>query len=120
MEKEAVETLPVRKKRNVKRPCKGTKRNGEPCSKSALKGRDYCASHGGKTLKGTEHPNYKHGARSKFNGSKLLQKFEERMKDHEVQDLNRHIRLANAMLDVVLEDLDSEGLTDIWVSQLAS
>lgn len=94
--------------------CKRIKKDGNPCRARAKKGREFCAIHGGNLPVGTEHPQYQHGGRSKYNGNRLLQKFEERLQDVQLHDLDKEIRLADAMLEVVLEGLSEDGLTDIW------
>lgn len=47
--------------------CEATaKSTGERCGRAATGQHGKCDRHGGKSLKGKEHPNYKHGAFSKF------------------------------------------------------
>lgn len=45
--------------------CNATNRQGERCGALAVKGRTKCRHHGGKSLQGASHPNYKHGRYSK-------------------------------------------------------
>src|SRR4051794_13490772 len=44
-----------------KRICGAMNRQGKPCQKSPLTGKDRCANHGGKTPKGKHSGNRKHG-----------------------------------------------------------
>lgn len=47
--------------------CKATsKRSGKQCKKDAVVGREVCHIHGGKSLSGIAHPNFRHGRRSKY------------------------------------------------------
>lgn len=41
--------------------CDAKNRRGKRCRALAIKGRTKCRFHGGKSLSGTAHPNYKHG-----------------------------------------------------------
>lgn len=41
--------------------CTQIKRNGQQCKASAIKGREKCRVHGGKTPRGKKSPQYKHG-----------------------------------------------------------
>lgn len=45
--------------------CSAKTRAGTPCQKQALAGKSRCRNHGGCSLSGKEHPNWKHGRRSK-------------------------------------------------------
>lgn len=50
-----------------RRKCGAKNRNGQPCEKWAVAGRDRCRNHGGKThVGGPTHPAYKHGRYSAF------------------------------------------------------
>jgi hypothetical protein len=41
--------------------CGAKTRSGFPCQKPTLQGKTRCRLHGGKSLSGEDHPNYKHG-----------------------------------------------------------
>ena len=41
--------------------CGAKTRSGKPCQKPPLLGRKRCRLHGGMSLSGKDHPNYKHG-----------------------------------------------------------
>lgn len=41
--------------------CGAKTRLGSPCQKSPLQGKYRCRLHGGLSLSGKDHPNYKHG-----------------------------------------------------------
>ena len=76
--------------------CEATaKSTGERCKKSAIGPHGKCDSHGGKSKKGADHPNYKHGAFSKYFRSDLSDREE-------------------AALDKALEAVDdSEAVKDV-------
>jgi len=41
--------------------CGAKTRSGKPCQKPPLLGKKRCRLHGGMSLSGKDHPNYKHG-----------------------------------------------------------
>ena len=41
--------------------CGAKTRSGKPCQKPPLQGKNRCRLHGGASLCGVDHPNYKHG-----------------------------------------------------------
>lgn len=41
--------------------CGARNRQGAPCQAPAIRGKTRCRLHGGRSLAGREHPNYKHG-----------------------------------------------------------
>lgn len=97
----------VTDKRTV-RLCKGTAYddNGpHPCGKAALKGRDYCASHGGKALIGPQHPQFMTGLHSKNYkrfanvGKDLLEKIETLRDDPELFSLKDDAAFITAIMD---------------------
>ena len=45
--------------------CAAKTRSGAPCQKHSLDGKTRCRLHGGLSLLGEQHPNYRHGRRSK-------------------------------------------------------
>ncbi|MFC4549393.1 MULTISPECIES: hypothetical protein [Halorussus] len=62
--------------------CEATaKSTGERCKKSAIGPHGKCDSHGGKSKKGADHPNYKHGAFSKYFRSDLSEREEDALAD---------------------------------------
>lgn len=78
-------------------------RTGKPCKRSAMIGTNVCASHGGKAAlanRGTAHPNYKHGRRSKYLRADLAKRHQELMNDPELLAFREEI----AVLDVLLDD----------------
>lgn len=45
--------------------CGAKNRQGNPCKRPVTPGRNRCHLHGGKSLRGKDHPAYKHGYYSK-------------------------------------------------------
>ena len=45
--------------------CDAKTRSGNPCQKPPLQGKARCRLHGGMSLSGLDHPNYKHGHSTK-------------------------------------------------------
>lgn len=62
--------------------CRATaKSTGERCKKSATGPHGKCNNHGGKSKKGEDHPNYKHGAFSKYLRDDLTEAEQEAVDD---------------------------------------
>jgi hypothetical protein len=80
----------------------GTKR---PCNAMAIKDRDYCSSHGGKSLVGPAHPAFLTGLTSKnykrFNnvGKDLLEKIETLREDPDLFSLKDDAAFITAIMD---------------------
>lgn len=51
--------------------CGAKTRSGTPCKSPPVEGSNRCRMHGGKSLKGTQSPTYKHGLYSKYAGKEL-------------------------------------------------
>ena len=103
---------------NRSKLCKGTTVNetgSRPCNSIAMKGRDYCAYHGGKTLIGPEHPNFITGLYSKdykrFSsvGKDLLEKIETLRHDPDLFSLKDDAAFITAIIDKRAEAA-SEGV----------
>jgi hypothetical protein len=96
--------------------CAGKIRRGEnkgkPCRKSAIAGRKHCAQHGGKTLIGPSHPNFKHGRRSRYLGIslELRAKYKEALADPELLALRSDVALLDARINELLEAGESQLL----------
>ena len=69
--------------------CGAKRRNGEPCRKAAMaNGSGKCRLHGGASLRGKDHPGFKHGDQSK----------EARERRRELQYLRRCLKAGNRWL----------------------
>jgi hypothetical protein len=88
--------------------CGAKTRSGKPCQKAPMKnGR--CHLHGGKSLKGEEHPNFRHGKRSKYMPTKLRAIFEDVESDLEAHVLQRNLTLNESLLREKLQELEHGG-----------
>lgn len=103
---------------NKSKLCKGTivnEHGSRPCNSIAMKGRDYCAYHGGKTLIGPEHPNFITGLYSKeykrFSnvGKDLLEKIDTLRQDPDLFSLKDDAAFITAIIDKRAEAA-SEGV----------
>lgn len=88
--------------------CKGFASADEgrrPCNRAALKGRDYCAMHGGKALTGPQHPAFLTGIYSKnykrFSnvGKDLLEKIDTLRDDPDLFSLKDDAAFITAIMD---------------------
>ncbi len=74
-----------------------------------MKGRDFCAKHGGKALIAHDSPNFKHGLTSRNKkrfsnlGQQLLQRIEELREDPELWSLKDDAAYMTALIDVRAE-----------------
>lgn len=98
---------------NDSRYCKGMV-DGRQCRRYPIKGRDFCAKHGGKTLIAHEHPAFRTGLtsinRKRFSnlGKQLLSRIEELREDPELWSLKDDAAYMTALIDMRAEAA-SEG-----------
>lgn len=99
--------------------CKGKIRNGERagerCRKSAMKGRDFCRSHGGKTKIGPEHPRFKHGRWSKLMPMGMMAVLGEAATDPDYISLIDEIMVNDALLGDAIRRLETGESESIWL-----
>lgn len=87
-----------KKERNV---CGAKTRSGGRCQKSGLEnGR--CRLHGGKSLKGVDHPNFKTGRHSKYLPDSLSAMVEEMRLDEDLLDGSEEIRIMDARINQLI------------------
>lgn len=92
------------------RRCNGTsKRTGKPCEARAMNGSAKCYFHGGASLKGIAHPNFKHGGRTRYMPERLAARYEEAIADPDLGSLKRNIALNEAIVREKLELLNAGG-----------
>lgn len=93
--------------------CGAKTRSGEPCKTWAMpNGR--CRMHGGKSLSGVAHPNYRHGGYSKDLPARLLPRYEAVLANPEILSLDTEIALSEARISELLQQLDLGGLGQRW------
>jgi len=77
-------------------------------------GKEVCYMHGGPSLSGIAHPNFKHGLRSKYMPKRLLQKFQEAADDPELKTLNSDLAVASTRINELLTELDADTSGSLW------
>jgi len=88
--------------------CGAKTKKGKKCTQPAMEnGR--CRLHGGKTPRGLDSPQTKHGRYSKDLPTRLAGRFEQAMKDSELLKLNRELALLDTRIGEVLDELNTEG-----------
>lgn len=92
--------------------CKGKNRQGLSCGKNAMRGRDYCRTHGGTKPIGPIHHLYKHGRRSKYLPSQLAARYAEVISDPELADHRHSIAVLEMRQDELLARGESYLLWD--------
>ena len=80
--------------------CNAETRNGTPCQKPPVKGRDRCRLHGGNQARGADHHLYQHGLYSKYAGESLKQVLAEleNVSSDELIQPEQEIRLMSALI----------------------
>lgn len=88
----------------MSRQCEATaKSTGNRCQRDALEGRNVCGMHGGKTPRGPENPNYRHGLYSlEPSLTERLEQVQEA--EAELRDLAGEIRLGRAIVAEQVQD----------------
>ncbi len=102
--------------------CNAKTRSGQPCRNFPVTGRKRCRMHGGKSRKGTDHPNFRHGIYSEHAGESLKKIIEQLSGQHSEDLINpeaeinlmRALILASEALKKDFADLeDLERITKI-------
>lgn len=83
-----------------------SKSTGERCKNPCVTGSTKCRLHGGKSLKGAEHPQFKDGRYSKYMPVRLQAIYQEIEQDLEANILSRNIHLREALIRQKLEMLE--------------
>lgn len=88
----------------------------KPCTASPMKEVERCRHHGGKSLVGTENPNYKTGKHSRFASlpSRLQERAEAGMKDPDLISVRGDITVNDAIQEDLWQKLDTGESTDAW------
>ena len=84
-----------------------SKQTGQPCKLAPIKGRTRCKFHGGKTLSGVAHVDFKKGRYSKVLPMGLVERFEAAKDDPEHLSHSPEIRLIDSRLESLLKKLDA-------------
>ena len=94
--------------------CGAKCRNGHPCRKWPIKGRNRCRLHGGKTLVGSANGLYKHGRHSKYLPARLAERYETAKDDPELLSLKDEIGVVDARLMELLTRVDTGESGAVW------
>src|SRR5215216_7597664 len=95
--------------------CKAkSKRSGEQCKKDAVRGREVCHIHGGKSLVGINSPTFKHGRFSKSVPARLSESYHEMLADPNKLALDNELAVLVARNEELLAALDSEGSARLY------
>ncbi|MBI2934683.1 MAG: hypothetical protein HYY29_03830 [Chloroflexi bacterium] len=92
-----------------------SKNTGAPCKNWAMIGSTVCRLHGGKSLRGAEHPNFTGGRFSKYLPDSLRDKYMTALKDPELLQLRDDIALMDARLAELFEKLDKGESAAAWL-----
>ncbi len=99
------------------------KQTGQRCRRLASKGRMVCYIHGGKSLTGRDHPQFKTGRYSRYLPERLLEKYHAAMESGELTALDQEIALIEAKTADALERMTTgDGATGVtaWMDLTAA
>jgi len=91
----------------MRQKCKGKNKLKQPCGQHPIRGREYCAKHGGKTPIGTAHPGFKHGLRSRYIPARLADKYAQSLSDPRLLEYSQDISFLEARLYELMETAES-------------
>lgn len=74
-----------------------------------------CRIHGGKSLRGAAHPNFKHGRSSDYIPPELLKDFEEFLADPELRDLANEIAVLDTLYNTLLPRVKTGESDTRWI-----
>jgi hypothetical protein len=94
--------------------CGARNRQGEPCQRWALAGRNRCRLHGGKTLVGTASANFRSGRYSRYLPGRLQERYEQAEADPELLSLKSEVALVDARLADLLSRVDTGESGQRW------
>ncbi len=85
-----------------------SKRSGQQCRKHAMRGRDVCLAHGGKTPRGAASPHFKTGRYSRSLPGHLVAAYERAIHDPMLLSLRDEVALTDAMIGETLSRLTDD------------
>ncbi len=97
-----------------------SKRSHRRCRRSAAPGRSVCDKHGGKSLSGIAHPNWKHGRYSQALPRGLMAKYVQAQEDPRWLSLRDELALTDARILDVLERLGAGETSERWLAVIAA
>lgn len=94
--------------------CSGTsKRTGKPCKAYAIKGREKCYYHGGKTPRGAASPHTTHGKYSKALPQRLFHMLTEELRNPDLLNLTTEIALTDVRLRGLASELGGSSAAEL-------
>jgi hypothetical protein len=94
--------------------CGAKNRQGEPCQRWSLAGRNRCGLHGGKTPAGPACANYRTGRYSAYVPARLRARYEQAEGDTELLSLRGEIALTDARLIDLLARVNTGESGQLW------
>lgn len=95
--------------------CKAkSKQSGEQCRRTAMKGRDVCYMHGGKTPRGLALPQTTHGRYSKHLPTRLAALYQEAQNDEELLNLRDDVALVETRLKELVSRVEQGDAGTAW------
>jgi hypothetical protein len=95
------------------KPCGARTRTGDSCKQPALEnGR--CRFHGGKTPKGIDSANFRHGRYSHYLPARLKQRYEEACQDDRLLEMRDEISLLDTRITELISGMDTGESGRIW------
>jgi len=105
---------------HVKRRCTKHRTNGEKCIAVAVKGKDCCVTHGGKTPSGIASPHFKDGRYCKSLPARLAETFASDFNDPNHLVNTSEIALYSSRIDDLIKRVDTGESGEIWKSLRAT
>jgi len=87
---------------------------GRQCEKQAMTNGEKCRNHGGASLKGAAAAHYVHGKYSKYAPKAIAARIDEYMQDPELLNLSEDVAVANARIEMLLNELSDGGSVEAW------
>ena len=98
-----------------------SKRSGEQCKKDAMKEKNVCYFHGGKSLSGVAHPNYKTGRYAKGLKGRKAKIIDRLLSDEDLLSLDDNIALLDLRIVTLVDSLMEEGNpAELWKAAVKS
>jgi hypothetical protein len=95
--------------------CAGHNSAGELCEGIAIRGKTKCRKHGGRSLSGVAHPNYKHGRYSRDLPTAMARRAAEARGNPELLSVSDDIALVEARIAEVLAGLGTGESGATWL-----
>ena len=91
-----------------------SKSTQQKCKNPAVTGSTKCRLHGGKSPRGVNAGNFKHGKWSKHMPSELLDKYQEALEDEQLNTTRQSVALLDALIGDMLPNLDTGDSGKAW------